>query len=84
MSVESPMESSLINDEKLASMILSAPNDFTYPALSYNEITNYNTSVKRYFLRETFLEIYTRHVMHALLLSTSTMSVTLKKLLSLR
>ena len=56
MSLDSPIESALVNVNPPTAMVLPALNDFTYPTLINNEITKYSTSVKRDFLRCMFLE----------------------------
>ena len=56
LSTDSPIESALVNVTPPSAMVLPALNDFTYPSLINDEVTNYSASVKRDFLRCLFLE----------------------------
>ena len=56
LSLDSPIESALVNVNPPSAMVLPALNDFTYPKLINDEITKYSDSVKRDFLRCMFLE----------------------------
>lgn len=56
LSVYSPIGLALVNVNPPTAMVLPALNNFTYPTLINDEITNYSTSVKRDFLRCMFVK----------------------------
>ena len=56
ISVDSPIESALVNFNLPSAMVLPTLNDFTYPILINDKITNCSASVKRDFLRCIILE----------------------------